>query len=226
MGQLVCRQVLSDDGDGDFPNSLYPVRGVKEMVVNRRYNHAVQAEAQIRQLQAQGRGLVDEPELFRHTVLNGIDVGQPGCWSGRGSRSTCSASLPRSDRKGQLLRKQSEGGSNLVADAPPRRPAWWRRKGWWPPPPVHRLCWATAKAAAISGTLPSLTRLWASPTRSKENHPTRLARHREEHGGSDAQIELRGDTVAELKQLGQFGASWVFYSARSQWERNCHQSLS
>ena len=34
---------------------------------------------------------------------------------------------------------------------------------------------ATSKAAAISGTLPSLTLLWTSPTRLNENQPTRLA---------------------------------------------------
>ena len=35
--------------------------------------------------------------------------------------------------------------------------------------------WATPKEAASSGTLPSFTLVWASPTRSKENQPTRLA---------------------------------------------------
>ena len=38
--------------------------------------------------------------------------------------------------------------------------------------PVSR---ATPNDAASSGTLPSFTRLWTVPTRSKENHPTRLA---------------------------------------------------
>ena len=38
-----------------------------------------------------------------------------------------------------------------------------------------------------------------------EGEPSHQAgRHGEEHGGSNAQIELGGDTVAELKQLGQF----------------------
>ena len=37
------------------------------------------------------------------------------------------------------------------------------------------LYWATPKAATISGTLSSLTRLWATPTRSKKYQPTRLA---------------------------------------------------
>ena len=37
------------------------------------------------------------------------------------------------------------------------------------------LCWATAKAVAISGTARSFTCLWASPTWSKENQATKLA---------------------------------------------------
>ena len=37
------------------------------------------------------------------------------------------------------------------------------------------LCCAMRKAASSSGTLPSVTRVWTSPTRLKENQPTRLA---------------------------------------------------